>query len=383
MPWVAVAGGISAVGAGVGAAVNSSAAKKAANTQADASLRAAEIQAEGTRQALGIQQDVYADQRALTAPQTVAGAAAQARQMVLAGIPVEEARKFYTDTVGAIKAGQAVFVPGAAGAATAAVQTAQDKILQDRPDVAAEMAAQIGNRKSPVYGKTLQEAAQYWYDVVRPAAGDPYVLPNAPSSTAPITSAAAPTTTAAPPAPAASTDLSWLDKPYESEDPSYAFRLSEGQKAVERSAAAKGQFFSGALGKGLTRYGQDFASTEFGKSWDRLGQLAGSGTSATGATINAGAGYGDAASSLTTGGANATANGVLGAGNARATGYAAQESPIAAGLSAAGGALSTAALYRGLGGLGRRTTTGAGATSFINPSSVTIPSWDASAWFTP
>jgi len=40
-------------------------------------------------------------------------------------------------------------------------------------------------------------------------------------------------------------------------DPGYAFRLSEGQKALERSAAARGGLLSGGTGKALQRFGQE------------------------------------------------------------------------------------------------------------------------------
>lgn len=52
-------------------------------------------------------------------------------------------------------------------------------------------------------------------------------------------------------------------------DPGYAFRIAEGQKALERSAAAKGGLFSGATGKALSRYGQDMASQEYGNAYNR------------------------------------------------------------------------------------------------------------------
>lgn len=45
--------------------------------------------------------------------------------------------------------------------------------------------------------------------------------------------------------------------------PGYDFRVSEGQKAIERSAAAKGGLLSGATGKALTRYGQDYATNDY------------------------------------------------------------------------------------------------------------------------
>jgi len=44
-------------------------------------------------------------------------------------------------------------------------------------------------------------------------------------------------------------------------DPGYAFRLSEGQKALERSAAARGGLLSGGTGKALQRFGQELRFT--------------------------------------------------------------------------------------------------------------------------
>lgn len=52
-------------------------------------------------------------------------------------------------------------------------------------------------------------------------------------------------------------------------DPGYAFRLSEGQKALERSAAARGGLLSGATGKALTRYGQEAGSQEYMNAFNR------------------------------------------------------------------------------------------------------------------
>ena len=55
-------------------------------------------------------------------------------------------------------------------------------------------------------------------------------------------------------------------------EPGYEFRLAEGQKALERSAAARGQVFSGGTLKALTRYGQGVASQEFGRAYSRFQQ---------------------------------------------------------------------------------------------------------------
>lgn len=52
-------------------------------------------------------------------------------------------------------------------------------------------------------------------------------------------------------------------------DPGYGFRMSEGMKALERSAAARGGLMSGATGKALTRYGQEMGSQEYQNAFNR------------------------------------------------------------------------------------------------------------------
>jgi hypothetical protein len=90
-------------------------------------------------------------------------------------------------------------------------------------------------------------------------------------------------------------------------DPGYAFRLEQGQRALERSAAVRGGLQSGGTLKELTRYSQGVASDEFGRAFDRfranrsdrfnmLNTLAGIGQRATEAGINTGETYGSRAS---------------------------------------------------------------------------------------
>jgi hypothetical protein len=52
-------------------------------------------------------------------------------------------------------------------------------------------------------------------------------------------------------------------------DPGYAFRLSEGQKALDRQAAARGGLISGGALKAAQRYGQEMGSQEFGNAFNR------------------------------------------------------------------------------------------------------------------
>ena len=99
-------------------------------------------------------------------------------------------------------------------------------------------------------------------------------------------------------------------------DPSYNFRLGEGMKALDRQAAARGGLISGGALKAAQRYGQDYASTEFGNAYNRLASLAGIGQTATN-TMGANAGqFGVNAGNNMMAGANARASGYVGGANA-------------------------------------------------------------------
>lgn len=52
-------------------------------------------------------------------------------------------------------------------------------------------------------------------------------------------------------------------------DPGYQFRMAEGLKALERSAAARGILSSGQTLKDITRFGQDTASQEYQNAFNR------------------------------------------------------------------------------------------------------------------
>lgn len=55
----------------------------------------------------------------------------------------------------------------------------------------------------------------------------------------------------------------------EQNDPGYKFRLQEGMKALQNSAAASGNLFTGGTGKGLEQYAQNYASNEYGNVYNR------------------------------------------------------------------------------------------------------------------
>lgn len=59
---------------------------------------------------------------------------------------------------------------------------------------------------------------------------------------------------------------------FQPDDPSYQFRLQQGQQATERSLAAKGLLNSGNAAIELQNYGQQAASQEYGAQFNRLVQ---------------------------------------------------------------------------------------------------------------
>lgn len=110
-------------------------------------------------------------------------------------------------------------------------------------------------------------------------------------------------------------------------DPGYEFRMAEGQKALERSAAARGGLNSGRTMKELTRYSQGVASDEYQNAYNRynadrdrrfnrLASLAGIGQTANAQVSQAGQNYANQAGAAAMGGANAQAAGMVGQANA-------------------------------------------------------------------
>lgn len=110
-------------------------------------------------------------------------------------------------------------------------------------------------------------------------------------------------------------------------DPGYAFRLSEGQKALERSAAARGGLMSGATGKALTRYGQEMGSQEYQNAFNRyqaerqarlnpLQSLAGVGQTASQQLAGQAGQFGSNLAETIGAGAQARASGYMGAAGA-------------------------------------------------------------------
>jgi hypothetical protein len=162
-------------------------------------------------------------------------------------------------------------------------------------------------------------------------------------------------------------------------DPGYAFRLSEGMKALDRTAASRGGLLSGATLKGAQRYGSDLASQEYGNAYNRfqanratqsqeyqnafnryqaeraakeqgfgnafnrfqaersntlapLQSLAGVGQSATQQAQQASQNYATGATGALANFATAQGSNIIGAGNARASGYMGGANALSSGV---------------------------------------------------
>ena len=129
-------------------------------------------------------------------------------------------------------------------------------------------------------------------------------------------------------------------------DPGYAFRLSEGQKAIERSAAARGGLQSGSALKAAARFGQDLGSQEYQNAFNRyqvnranqlnpLQSLMGAGQSAAN-TLTSAAGQQ---------GQNQASN-IYAAGQARASGYVGSANALSGALQGIGSMASNYPMYQ-------------------------------------
>jgi hypothetical protein len=124
------------------------------------------------------------------------------------------------------------------------------------------------------------------------------------------------------------------------QDPGYAFRLKQGQKSLDASAAARGGLISGNALRAAQGYGQDMASQEYQNAFNRYQTernatlspymtLAGFGTGANTANAQSGQNY-------ATGVGNALMNQAGYAGNAGMVGANAMASGLTGALSSYG-----------------------------------------------
>jgi hypothetical protein len=134
------------------------------------------------------------------------------------------------------------------------------------------------------------------------------------------------------------------------QDPGYAFRLKEGQQALDRSAAARGGLISGGALKAATRYGQEMGSQEYGNAYNRaltsynagvnreatgynrLASMSGIGQTAANTIGTAGQNYATSAGNIAGAMASNVGEAQQNAAAARASGYVGQANALTSGL---------------------------------------------------
>jgi hypothetical protein len=185
-------------------------------------------------------------------------------------------------------------------------------------------------------------------------------------------------------------------------DPGYAFRISEGLKAIDRQAAARGGLISGNALKAASGYSSDLASQEYNAAFNRfqtirgntlqpfqmgaaagqsaaamqgqsnanfgsagsqaIGQFGQGATSAYGAlgtgTYNAVGNYGQNATGILGAYGTNVGNNLIGAGNATASGYVGQANAVNAGISNVANAYYQNKMLNMFGGRNTPTPTG-------------------------
>jgi len=280
----AIVGGVAAIGGGL---IVAGGAKSAANTQLQAS-----------REAAAAQDKQYQNQVALQEPFRQAGLTAQGRIMNLLGLNAPSG--------------------GGGGYGGTSTNPADYGLTQLNIPSGGDFG---GGGGQPVY---LDKQGQVVSDVNAYMAANP--LPTAQGGAQPADFGKY------------AKDFSMSDF---TEDPGYAFRQSEGLKALDRSASARGGLLSGGALKGIQRFGQDLASQEYGNAFNRyqtnrsnqlnpLQSLMGAGQTATNMLTSASQQQGQ----------NSATN-AYNAGQARASGYVGSANALSGALSGVGNAAQT------------------------------------------
>jgi hypothetical protein len=341
MVAAAVISGVATIGGGL---IASSGAKKAANAQAQAA-----------EQATAAQERMFEKQQEIQSPFQEGGLAAQSRLLELLGIgprpePVRQpsinafgfanqpnafafANQFNPNAfVPTVRTPEdygltALTIPGRMGRQYGDTSYLMDAEGRYDPDFLPEGTATTIYRDPQ--GNFITDVNAYMAQ--NPLPEDVNMM------AAPAAGPAAPAVPAGPPPESDfgkyARDFSMKD--YEA-DPGYAFRQSEGMKALERSAAARGGLLSGGTMKGIQRFGQDLASQEYQNAFNRyqinranqlnpLQSLMGAGQSSANVLTGAAGQMGQ----------NEASN-LMNAGAARASGYVGSANALSSALSGVG-----------------------------------------------
>lgn len=159
------------------------------------------------------------------------------------------------------------------------------------------------------------------------------------------------------------------------DDPSYQFRLSEGQRALAAKQAASGNRLGGQAFKDIANYNQQAASQEYGNAYqrfmeqkkslyDRLTGIASPGNQAALGAAGIGSQTAGQLSSNLLGSTHGAAGNIAGAGASTAGGTVGSTNALIGGLTNAAGAYTTDAYRQQFADLYKQATSGSGSTPF-------------------
>lgn len=294
MTWATVA----AVGGSLlGGVLSSKGAKQAGNVQADAQREAAQLQLTGVREGNALLSDMYINNLGIQAPQLRSGQTALSALQSGMGLGPLLMESGYGNTSGDVGGGGGSYLDAQGRAYTGDTMTNAAGQVTDAAGNVLTARQDVGMNP----GLTQEQAD---------AAASPY----------------------------AGTFLEQFSGQDIYRDPSYQFRLEEGQKALMAKQAAGGNRWGSQAMKDIVNYGQGAASQEYGNAYTRFmqqkeqlfnrlsgmagmagstsGSIASQGTSTAGNMAhNISSGYGGAAGNI--GGAGtAQAGGIVGSTNA-------------------------------------------------------------------
>jgi len=339
-----IIGAVSAIGGGI---IASSASKKAAKTQAQAA-----------EQATAAQERMFQQQKEIQSPFQQGGLAAQSRLLELLGIGPRPTSVRPT----AVQNQMAARGPEAYGLTAL---TIPGRMGQQYGDTSYLMGGDDGRYRPDFFPEG--EPTTIYRDPQGNIVTDveAYMAQNPLPET--VNMMAAPAAGPAPESDFGKYARDFSMKDYEA-DPGYAFRQSEGMKALERSAAARGGLLSGGALKGIQRFGQDLASQEYQNAFNRyqvnranqlnpLQSLMGSGQSAANVLTGAAGQMGQNQAAGITNAAQARASGYVGSANALGSalgsiGQTALQYPMYQAQTDYLKSLSTGGGYGGVGGYG-------------------------------
>lgn len=264
---------IGGIAGGIGSIIGGNAQKKAANKAADVSLQVAQ-------ENNALAKDIYSQNKGVLSPYVSRGNQAGDMINALLGLqPTQAPNSTPSTPVG----GTAGNVLGNSGGD--AWTQAMRRIIQARN------------------GGGISEREAFWDEMQRRGIGGGLNQSNHLQSVQP----------AAPPAP----------NPQQAFDifrnsTGYQFRLGQGMDAINSGYAANGLLQSGAAQKALQRYGQDYASNEFGNYLGYLSNQQGVGLSGASALAGVGQNYVNNVSSNNNSAGSAAANAAIAKGNATA-----------------------------------------------------------------